>query len=100
MITQSFSKLLVGNPSITHREVGFSDLIVAAIMVLLYRLQSQSVLTDLAIMGKSVQYRSSPGRTAIAVFRCVLASLYEVVSVCRMDGWSVGRSVTRFFFER
>ena len=35
------------------------------------------------------------------VFRCVLASLYEVVSVGWMDGWSVRRSVgwsvTRFF---
>ncbi len=35
------------------------------------------------------------------LFSCVLASLYEVVSVGPMVGWSVGRSVgpmvTRFF---
>ena len=30
-------------------------------------------------------------------FRCVLASLYEVVSVRRMVRWSDGRMVTRFF---
>ena len=31
------------------------------------------------------------------VFRCVLTSLYEVMSVGQMDGWSVGPIVTRFF---
>ena len=32
-----------------------------------------------------------------ALFRCVLASLYEVVSVGRSDGRLDGRMVTRFF---
>ena len=34
------------------------------------------------------------------IFRCVLASLYEVVSVRPSDGRMVGWMVTRFFFKR
>ena len=33
------------------------------------------------------------------IFRCVLASLYEVVPDGRMDGWSVGRSVNPLFLN-